>query len=123
RRVLSTTPPPEFPGSATTGGKPQAPSRTSSYSLVRVQLTPPSSERNSPPESASTSAQTRSWSRGETARPIFPMIPLGRPLLRVISVQLSPPSVDLKIPLPAPPETSSQGRRTACHSPAYRIRR
>ena len=119
---MSTYTPSEFPGSANTCVKYQARWRISWSSLVRVQLTPPSSERNSPPESASTSAQTRSWSRGETARPIFPMIPLGRPLLRVISVQLSPPSVDLKTPLPAPPDTSSQGRRTACQSPAYRIR-
>src|SRR5439155_5656421 len=122
RAVLRTYTPSEFLGSANTCVKYQARCRISWSSLVRVQLAPPSSERNSPPESASTSAHTRSWSKGETARPSFPMSPLGRPLLRVISVQLSPPSVDLKNPLPAPPETSSQGRRTACHSPAYRMR-
>src|SRR5256885_768810 len=100
RDVLRTYTPSAFPGSANTCVKYQARWRISWSSLVRVQVVPPSSERNNPPESASTSAQTRSWSKGETASPSFPMIPLGRPLLRVISVQLSPPSVALYSPSP-----------------------
>src|SRR5260370_10171606 len=50
------------------------------------------------------------------------MAPAGRPLARVMSFQLSPPSPDFQMPLRAPPEMSSQGRRTACQKPAYRMR-
>src|SRR5688572_12504409 len=55
----------------------------------------------------------------ETDRPMSPQTPEGRPGLRVISVHVSPPSVVLNIPEPAPPDTSIHGRRCACHSPAY----
>ena len=120
--MFRTYTPSALPGSANTCVKYQARWRSSWSSLVRLQVVPPSSERNSPPESASTSAQTLSWFNGETERPIFPMVPFGSPCERVISVQVSPPSPDLKIPLPAPPDTSSQGRRTACQRPAYRMR-
>src|SRR5437763_769862 len=68
RDVLRTYTPSEFPGSANTCVKYHARWRISWSSLVRVQVVPPSSERNNPPESASTSAQTRSWSKGELAR-------------------------------------------------------
>src|SRR3990167_8009434 len=47
------------------------------------------------------------------------MIPFGRPGFRVISCQVSPPSVDLKIPPPAPPLLSIHGVRPACQSAAY----
>src|SRR5256886_16916986 len=50
---------------------------------------------------------------------MFPHRPVGRPGFLVSSVQCSPASVDLKSPLPAPPDTSVQGRRPACHRPAY----
>jgi hypothetical protein len=43
--------------------------------LVRVQVAPPSVDRNTPPESASTIAQTLLEFVGETATPILPMIP------------------------------------------------
>src|SRR6516225_7958190 len=56
---------------------------------------------------------------GETASPIFPSVPLGRPGLREISNQWSPPSVDLNSPLPGPPDDISQELRNASHSPAY----
>src|SRR5439155_27254927 len=52
----------------------------------------------------------------------LPRSPFGRPLLRLISVQVSPPSVERNMPLPGPPETSSQGRRIASQNDAYRIR-
>ena len=42
---------------------------------------------------------------------ILPSTPLGRPGLRVISVQLTPPSVDLKMPDSGPPLHSCQGLR------------
>src|SRR5689334_12142109 len=56
----------------------------------------------------------------ETVMPMFPQIPSGRPGLRVISVQWSPPSVVLKSPLPFPPDESIHGVRPACHNPAYK---
>src|SRR3954470_24961471 len=55
----------------------------------------------------------------ETASPMLPSTPLGSPGLCVISVQCSPPSVDLKIPLPAPPEIICHGVRHACQNDAY----
>ncbi len=79
---------------------------------------PLSSERYTPPESASISAHTRAGLAGDTAIPMFPHRPPGRPGFFVSSVQCSPASVDLNSPLPAPPDTSVQGRRTACHNPA-----
>jgi hypothetical protein len=51
--------------------------------------------------------------------PMLPHKPAGSPGFFVSSVQCSPASVDLNKPLPAPPDTSFHGRRTACHSPAY----
>src|ERR1041385_1719869 len=56
-------------------------------------------------------AHTRFESATETATPIFPMIPLGSPGRCVISVQVSPPSVDLYKPLAGPPLESVQGGR------------
>src|SRR5690349_13034973 len=64
-------------------------------------------------------AHTRAGFAGDTAIPMLPQIPAGSPGFFVNSVQCSPASVDLKSPLPAPPETSDQGRHTACHDPAY----
>ena len=69
--------------------------------------------------SFSISAQSLLGFTGEIAIPTLPMIPLGSPVLRVISVQWSPPSVVLKIPLPAPPLINSHGFRPACQSAAY----
>src|SRR4051812_1048259 len=51
--------------------------------------------------------------------PMSPQIPAGRPGLRVISVQWSPPSVVLNNPDPGPPEFNSHGRRYTCQNPAY----
>src|SRR5438105_13984818 len=64
-------------------------------------------------------AQTRFELAPETVTPMLPQIPVGNPLLRVISAQLSPPSMVLNNPLPAPPEDSSHGVRPACHKAAY----
>ena len=63
-------------------------------------------------------AQTRFAFAPDSVMPMFPQIPLGRPGLRVISVQWSPPSVVLNMPLPLPPDDSSHGVRPACHKPA-----
>ena len=54
--------------------------------------------------------------------PMRPLMPSGRPGLSLISVQVSPPSADLKMPLPGPPDSRIQGRRITCHSAAYRTR-
>ena len=45
-------------------------------------------------------------------------MPAGSPGLRVISVQVSPPSVDLKRPLPGPPLDIWYSTRYASHSAA-----
>src|SRR5436190_19843669 len=50
---------------------------------------------------------------------MLPSNPAGRPALCVSSVQCSPPSEDLKMPPPAPPETSCHGLRCACQNAAY----
>ena len=47
------------------------------------------------------------------------MTPGGSPGLRVISVHVSPPSVDLNRPLPGPPLDIVYSRRNASHSAAY----
>ena len=86
--------------------------------FVCVHVWPPSSERNTPPESASMFAQTRFEFAPDTAMPMLPQMPAGRPGFRVISVQWSPPSVVLKRPLPVPPDDSIHGVRPACHRPA-----
>src|SRR5687767_9894744 len=65
-------------------------------------------------------AYTRLEFAPETDMPMSPQMPCGRPGLRVISVHVSPPSVVLNTPEPAPPETSCHGRRCACQKPAYR---
>src|SRR5213076_149771 len=57
----------------------------------------------------------------ETLTPIRPTIPEGKPLFRVISVQVSPPSVDLKRPLPTPPLDICHDTRYASHIAAYRM--
>src|SRR5258706_2214974 len=53
---------------------------------------------------------------------IFPNTPFGSPELRVISVQVSPPSVDLKNPLAGPPLESVQGVRYTSQIEANRMR-
>src|SRR5262249_9892227 len=67
-------------------------------------------------------AQTRSGLAGEAVTPIRPLRPLGRPGLLVISVQVSPPSVDLYSPLSGPPLVRLQKSRRTCHMAAYRRR-
>ena len=52
-------------------------------------------------------------SAGDTATPILPMRPRGMPGLRVNSVHVSPPSVDLNRPLDGPPLHNCQGLRHA----------
>src|SRR5258705_4131948 len=48
-----------------------------------------------------------------------PMTPDGSPVARVISVHVSPPSVDLKRPEPGPPLDIVYSFRKASHSAAY----
>ncbi len=80
-------------------------------SLVRTQVAPPSSERKTPPSSASTIAQTRWGSAGDTVTPIFPIGGGGMPGFLVSSVQVSPPSVDLCSPEYGPPPHIFQALR------------
>src|SRR5258708_32379424 len=54
----------------------------------------------------------------DTATPILPSMPEGSPGLRVISVQCSPPSVDLNSPLPGPRLDIEYSTRKASHSAA-----
>src|SRR5690349_1859775 len=86
---------------------------------MRCHVLPASSERKTPPESASMFAHKRFEFAPETVTPMLPQMPAGNPGLRVISTQLSPPSTVLNNPLPAPPEDSIHGVRPACHSAAY----
>src|SRR6267143_168488 len=57
---------------------------------------------------------------GPTATAMLPKSPDGNPSLSRSHVK--PPSLDRYRPLPAPPDTSSQGRRTNCHIPANNMR-
>src|SRR5207253_918907 len=75
-------------------------------------------DRLLPPSSASTIAYTRPDFAADAEMPILPSSPFGRPLLRLISVHVSPPSFERKMPLPGPPETSSHGRRIASQNDA-----
>src|SRR5439155_26277807 len=50
-----------------------------------------------------------------------PISPAGRPGFRVISVHVSPPSVDLNRPLPGPPLDIEYSTRYASHSAAYMV--
>ena len=55
----------------------------------------------------------------DTARPILPTTPsAGMPGFRVISVQVSPPSTDLNMPLPGPPDDIVYSLRKASQSAA-----
>src|SRR6476469_1036405 len=54
----------------------------------------------------------------ETATPMRPTTPEGMPGLRVISVHVSPPSVDLNRPLPGPPLDIWYSTRYASHRAA-----
>src|SRR5260370_33362298 len=85
------------------------------------QVSPASSERKMPPFSASTMANTRLRWAPEADTPILPMVPLGNPLLVEISVQVSPPSMDLRSPPPGPPLVRLHELRRAAQNDAYRI--
>src|SRR5437879_5411913 len=50
---------------------------------------------------------------------MLPSSPAGRPGLCVSSVQCSPPSDDLRMPPPTPPDISCHGLRCACQNAAY----
>src|SRR5436309_15381992 len=88
----------------------------------RSHVLPPASERNTAPSSASTMANTRSGWAPEAHTPILPSTPLGRFLLREISVQVSPPSGDFNKPLPGPPLVRPHGARLASQNDGYRTR-
>ncbi len=47
-------------------------------------------------------AHTRLGRDGASAMPMRPLSPFGRPALALRSVQVSPPSVDLKMAVPGP---------------------
>ena len=53
--------------------------------------------------------------------PTLPQSPFGMPGLAVISFQLSPPSTDLNMPPPGPPEFSDHGVRYAFQNAAYKM--
>ena len=59
---------------------------------------------------------------GETATPILPMSVFGIPSLCVISLQLSPPSMDFHSPLRPLPDVMPQGKRWNFHIAAKRMR-
>ena len=67
-----------------------------------------------PQSSASIVAQTRPGFAGEAATPIRPLSPSGSPGLDVMSVQVSPPSIERHIPLSGPPLVMLQKFRRAC---------
>src|SRR5262245_64890426 len=87
--------------------------------LTRDQVAPASVELNRPPFSFSIRAYTRFGSAPDTEMPMRPMAPRGIPGLCVISVQFSPPSVDLNSPLPGPPLDIVYSLRYASHIAAY----
>src|SRR5712672_573855 len=87
--------------------------------LTNAQVAPASSLRYRPPFSFSTSAYTRFAFAPDTAMPIRPTMPRGRPGFRVISVHVSPPSVLLNRPLPGPPDDIWYSVRYASHNAAY----
>src|SRR5688572_10885336 len=63
-------------------------------------------------------AYTRLPSAPDTDTPTLPHSPVGRPGFFVISIHESPPSVDLKRPLPGPPLDMLHGVRFASHNDA-----
>src|SRR5690348_9304595 len=95
-------------------------------SLINFQLCPPSFDRNNPPAASWNlpwiSAYTTFGLLGATAMPALPKIPVGRPWAWLMLVQVAPPSVVLKMPLPGPPLENVHGRRYACHIVAYNTR-
>ena len=64
-------------------------------------------------------AYTLSGAAGVIAKAILPTAFVGSPLFLSLT-QLSPPSVDLKIPLPLPPLILCQGFSSRCQAPAKR---
>src|SRR5688572_9108644 len=59
---------------------------------------------------------------GDTAIPILPVTPLGKPrAVRDRFVHVAPPSVDLCNPLCTPPDAIDHGVRYACHIATYRM--
>ena len=90
----------------------------SRLSFTSAHVAPASSERKSPPFSFSTSAYTRLELAPLTATPMRPTSPAGIPVLRVISLHVSPPSVLLNRPLPGPPLDIWYSLRYASHSDA-----
>ena len=86
------------------------------------QVSPLSSERYSPRSSDSTMANTRPVLAGDAATPMRPFTPPGSPGLSVMSVQVSPPSVDRYIPLSGPPLVKVCGSRWACQNAANMFR-
>src|SRR4030095_3218154 len=94
----------------------------SRLSLTSSQVAPLSSDRKRSQSSALTVTHTPLSLAGDMASPILPLRPLGRPGLFVMSVQVSPPSVDLYKPLSGPPLLSPQQSRRACQTAANRRR-
>src|SRR5215831_13407293 len=88
-------------------------------SLTFFHVAPASSDAKVPPSLASICAYTRFESAPDTDIPILPRTPLGMPGWREISVQWSPPSVDLNRPLPGPPLDIMFATRKASQSDVY----
>src|SRR5207237_1270849 len=79
--------------------------------------------RGDPAESgASTLAYTRREFAGETATPILPNAVLGSPGFALMSVHVSPPSLDFHSPLFPPPAVIPHGKRWMRHIAANRMR-
>src|SRR2546423_959420 len=77
-----------------------------------------------PPDESGASmlAYTRRGFAGEIATPILPSGFFGMPALKVISRQVSPPSVVFHRPLRPPPELMPHGMRWNFHIDANRMR-
>src|SRR6266852_6215813 len=87
---------------------------------MRIQLSPPSSERKRPPSLDSIRAYTRLEFPPETETPMRPIIPAGRPCPSSFA-QVLPPSMDLWRPLPGPPLFRLHGVRETSHIEAKSV--
>src|SRR5205807_3638329 len=59
---------------------------------------------------------------GDAVTPILPSSPVGKPLLRVNSVQVSPPSRLRQMPDSGPPLSAACANRLPCQMAAYNTR-